>query len=464
MSLRAKVLSLFAASVFALSGCSAQGGSSLSACASDNDCPGEQLCVNHHCSGDWCGNDYDCSGDDLCVNNHCVGSSGAPSGSPGSISESYHGGISIKTGTTDLEGRLLFKDAQTGDDVLVTVRDSNTHKGLEKTSVNFFDGNGFEGFLLQKQGYVGHFEVFPHNSGHDFNLVSGNFKQLTVFDYYHDENPGTFDAFYNFLGWAKNSYIYRGCMTKEELVKGREDTMAVFSYAFTGNAGLGGLIKVVATVLDKILGWEEKGFIDTMPYDTYDVYDPLNFTAPPILEGRAEKTCGGQTCTSHASQECSGNSVYWKNSCGQLEGIVYNCGSNQYCQNANCVDNKPNCTSHDSTTCSNGDVYWQDSCGKLEGIAQSCGSNQYCESGMCVDKVEPVCTPVGEVCYNLDSLGVLDSCDHITKSKDCPSGESCFKQCVSTQDGTVSGVKCSEDYQCGIIDSYQVCKGVCGPK
>ena len=397
MSLSQKVLTLFAVSVFAFGGCSAQGSSGKSGCARDNDCPGEQLCVNHRCSEGSqgsCGNDFDCEGDDFCVNNLCVNASGIPSnsadsGSSDSILESYKGGIPIKTGTTDLEGRILFKDAQTEDDVLIQVND--VHKGdvLNNVRVDFFDGNGFEGFLLQKSGYVVHFEVFPHNSGHEFNLVPGNFKQLTTFDYYHDENPTAYGSFLNFIGWAKNNYVYRGCMTKEELIKGREDTMAVFSYAFTGNVGLGGLIKFAATVIDKILGLEEKGIIDTMPYDTYDVYDPLHFTAPPILEGREGKTCGGQMCTSHASQECSGNGVYWKDSCGQLEEMAYSCNSDEYCNDGSCYTLQPTCTSHDSKTCSNGNVYFKDSCGNLEDVAQYCNGDEVCNNSSCVTTVKP---------------------------------------------------------------------------
>ncbi len=57
--------------VLSLSGC---GAASQKSCESDNDCPGQQLCVNNTCSGagQTCNNDFDCAGDEYCVNNFCT--------------------------------------------------------------------------------------------------------------------------------------------------------------------------------------------------------------------------------------------------------------------------------------------------------------------------------------------------------------------------------------------------------
>ncbi|MBS3120765.1 hypothetical protein J4420_03545 [Candidatus Woesearchaeota archaeon] len=44
---------------------------SLVACSTDNNCPGEQLCINHTCTS-ACATDYDCPGDMLCESNYCV--------------------------------------------------------------------------------------------------------------------------------------------------------------------------------------------------------------------------------------------------------------------------------------------------------------------------------------------------------------------------------------------------------
>ncbi len=56
------------------------------------------------------------------------------------------------------------------------------------------------------------------------------------------------------------------------------------------------------------------------------------------------KETSGPGCSSHASQVCSSNAVYWKDSCGKLEEVVKMCSTSQTCQNSQCVDNKPTCT------------------------------------------------------------------------------------------------------------------------
>jgi hypothetical protein len=47
------------------------------------------------------------------------------------------------------------------------------------------------------------------------------------------------------------------------------------------------------------------------------------------------------TCTSHSKQFCSGDGVYWFDSCGNRQELVASCGSNQICQNAQCIQACP---------------------------------------------------------------------------------------------------------------------------
>ncbi len=96
------------------------------------------------------------------------------------------------------------------------------------------------------------------------------------------------------------------------------------------------------------------------------------------------KETSGSGCSSHSSKVCSGNTVYWKDSCGKLEEVVKQCLTSQTCENSQCVDTKPTCTPQYSKTCSNGDVYWQDSCGKLGDVAEDCTSGEKCEGGACI--------------------------------------------------------------------------------
>lgn len=53
-----------------------EGKKSSSKCNNDYDCPGQQYCINHLCTGagQSCQNDYDCPGEELCVNNTCTSS------------------------------------------------------------------------------------------------------------------------------------------------------------------------------------------------------------------------------------------------------------------------------------------------------------------------------------------------------------------------------------------------------
>gem|GEM_PF-4007763 len=131
------------------------------------------------------------------------------------------------------------------------------------------------------------------------------------------------------------------------------------------------------------------------------------------------KETSGVQCGPHAAKMCSGNDVYWKDSCGKLEDKVQSCGTNQTCVDATCVDTKPTCTPQYSKTCSNGDVYWQDSCGNLENVAQSCTSNQTCSNGQCVDD-KPSCTPSSGCpdtgCLFYDDFGT-DLCKWIVSTK-----------------------------------------------
>jgi len=48
-------------------------------------------------------------------------------------------------------------------------------------------------------------------------------------------------------------------------------------------------------------------------------------------------SCKSQNCQSHDHSQCSGNNVYWYNSCGQQEDISEECASNEKCQNGACI-------------------------------------------------------------------------------------------------------------------------------
>ena len=167
------------------------------------------------------------------------------------------------------------------------------------------------------------------------------------------------------------------------------------------------------------------------------------------------------TCTSHASQRCVGNAVYWFDSCGKQQelsktcaagqtcqnaqcinitcstnsqcgtngftggpycqgnGVYRNytsytcntpgttsssctsqttaqlqntCSANQTCSNGTCVDQQAQCTSHASQRCVGNSIYWFDSCGNQQELSQACTANQTCSNNTCVNQQQQAFT------------------------------------------------------------------------
>jgi len=192
----------------------------------------------------------------------------------------------IKHAVTDSEGKAYFTDDQTGEDVVVTDSDHVTGDPIEGADVTFIDSDGFEAFTLEKDSYVNAFNIFPHNSNHDFTQTPATTSNFTVWDDIHDENPGSQDAWENFVEWLQGSdqYQYEGCYTREQLIEGREDTMQLFEWLAGGTQ----IFKLVSAVYDGIIKLDEWGIIEDLPYDYYDVYSAKFNSAPTVFVGREE--------------------------------------------------------------------------------------------------------------------------------------------------------------------------------
>jgi len=96
-------------------------------------------------------------------------------------------------------------------------------------------------------------------------------------------------------------------------------------------------------------------------------------------------SCG--ECVSHAYKLCSGNGIYWFDSCGNQEDLADYCsGANIICQYGECVYHQPApaYVKHYKTTCNLGDVYWYDSYGKIQDIYKSCKDSNSCTEDLCV--------------------------------------------------------------------------------
>src|SRR3989339_861164 len=116
-----------------------------------------------------------------------------------------------------------------------------------------------------------------------------------------------------------------------------------------------------------------------------------------------------QACTSHASQACSGNSVYWYDSCGNKQEVAQTCTANQLCENAECknvvCNTNANCGTNgliDGLFCQNNNVfqnYKTFTCNNPGTTSSSCKNtitaqlqttclkNQLCENAECKNVV-----------------------------------------------------------------------------
>ena len=98
-----------------------------------------------------------------------------------------------------------------------------------------------------------------------------------------------------------------------------------------------------------------------------------------------------QPCNSHAYRDCYGGSVYWYNSCGQVENLYQNCYSNTFCQYGQCVYQQyippaPNPNPYNpyaTTACYGNNVYWYDSLGVASGLYKSCADANSCTQDSC---------------------------------------------------------------------------------
>lgn len=100
-------------------------------------------------------------------------------------------------------------------------------------------------------------------------------------------------------------------------------------------------------------------------------------------------------CTYHAYKLCSGNNVYWFDSCGNQQDLIQTCsGYNMVCQYGNCASSytpapTPNPTPinnyifHYSKKCYTGNVYWYDSNGQISGLYKNCSTSNSCMQSSC---------------------------------------------------------------------------------
>ena len=159
-------------------------------------------------------------------------------------------------------------------------------------------------------------------------------------------------------------------------------------------------------------------------------------------------------CTYHSYETCVGNNLYWYDSCGNQQDLAQYCSNGcnvNSCQtNYNNYNNYSNCTYHAYKLCSGNNVYWYDSCGTQQDLYSSCGGGQTCQYGQCSSYVQPA-QPVqpttnyvahyrtacyGSSLYWYDSRGINSGL-----YKKCKDTNSCtLNSCSSNK--CVSNLKC----------------------
>ena len=175
-------------------------------------------------------------------------------------------------------------------------------------------------------------------------------------------------------------------------------------------------------------------------------------------------------CTSHVSQKCVGNYVYWFNSCGKQEDLYKACGYNQVCSNNACATSytATGYISHSLKGCVNNNVYWYDSLGNQQDLYQNCAvTGQICQNSQCTGQVyyaQPsqfqkiFIKHYNTKCYSNDIYWY----DSDGKIQDIYKSCSDDNQCTSDNckdDGCINTLKC-DDSTCSIDsqDYMKYCK------
>ncbi len=144
---------------------------------------------------------------------------------------------------------------------------------------------------------------------------------------------------------------------------------------------------------------------------------------------------GNQVCTSHSTQLCVGNDLFWQDSCGQQQEKAETCKFG--CENSQCRLIDPSCVETNAQakkSCVGLNVYWLNNCGAPKGApVESCKLE--CKDGACVT---PVCTPnndtferkcEGDDAYYFDNCGTKKALIETCAAGMCKNGGCTVNNC-----------------------------------
>ena len=190
------------------------------------------------------------------------------------------------------------------------------------------------------------------------------------------------------------------------------------------------------------------------------------------VAGNCVNPGGNDTYDTGSPHDVNGNDTY-------DTGSPHDTGQTDQTRN-----DQPICTSHANKVCHDGDVYWRDNCGELEGMFRDCSRDEYCESGQCLPTGEP---DLGSSDLGLDYSSSFDygygdlptpSCDPITYFCDsdelrlCSTDgstsrleELCVNGCITNRDDEAvcrswQSVSAGDGHTCAIDqDNFVYCWG-----
>jgi hypothetical protein len=207
-------------------------------------------------------------------------------------------GINIKQGITDSDGEVSFSDDQ---DDSADLESADAKGPISDVNVLFFDGDGFEIFLMYKDNFQPKIVIHPHNSKHYESLTPATLQVL-----HHNKNGDerTKLGAENAFNWIKNSFKHTGCYNKEELidlVQGHGYIVNKLSSYFT--AGVSG------KVIDKLKSYLREEIPDTATVNMYS-FTPSKFgffglTSITAVDIQMAGNCGGKIYQDDSEHENS---------------------------------------------------------------------------------------------------------------------------------------------------------------
>ena len=166
--------------------------------------------------------------------------------------------------------------------------------------------------------------------------------------------------------------------------------------------------------------------------------------------------CVGPECLSHSYKQCSNGDVYWYDSCNVIEEIFDNCGVNEECSNAECVESCiPGYVG--AKSCSENNViqnYQYEDCSTTSEIIQTCGIDT-CEDGVCVSAacpLKPSWAIPGEwsICENDQMNRINYQCNIVTNFEWGQYTES--QSCECSINEQCADDEICVDYNCELLD------------